>query len=231
MAMGRRGRDAAERAIACSRPFTNSTGSLTGSRGSTRDLGHLSSHRDRDRIKELLGRATYVVWSYATPIGFEVENGEGTITRYYVDEPHSATTSNHQAILRVSWGEFEVIGEGPWTRAVQPRARRASRERRHAQLPRPAFETVRDEVRQGLASWRAEAARLDPVQDAEDGGYALGGPMDGYPDRAAYLLDPRLSDPNWTPFGEGRNNLPPGADNRDFLRVQAEQEEKGPWTP
>jgi hypothetical protein len=212
MAMGRRGRDAAERAIACSRPFTNSTGSLTGSRGSTRDLGHLNSHRDRDRIKELLGRATYVVWSYATPIGFEVENDEGTITRYYVDEPHSATTSNHQAILRVSWGEFEVIGEGPWTRAVQPRARRASRERRHAQV-------------------RSSSAFPPDILSREPLGSPSRTVASGPPDRAAYLLDPRLSDPNWTPFGEGRNNLPPGADNRDFLRVQAEQEEKGPWTP
>lgn len=124
MAMGRRTRDEAERAIANCRPFQNSTGSMRGTRGSTRDLGWLSSHREHVKIKELLGRATYVVWSYNTPIGCVTEDDDGNVTKVYFDESHSATTSQHQGILRVGFSDFESIGDGPWSRS-QRRAVRA----------------------------------------------------------------------------------------------------------
>lgn len=117
MAMGRRTRDEAERAIRSCRPFRNSTGSMRGTRGSTQSLGWLSSHREANLIKELLGRATYVVWSYDTPIGCVTENEDGNITKVYFDESHTVTTSHHQGILRVAFSDFEIVGTGPWSRS------------------------------------------------------------------------------------------------------------------
>jgi hypothetical protein len=110
MAMGMRARDEAERAISCDQAFQNSTGSLRGTRGSTRNLGWLSTHAEKDYIKDLLSRAEYVVWSYDTPIGF-VSMDDGEVQRFYVDEHHTMTTSQHQAVLRSAWGEYETIGE------------------------------------------------------------------------------------------------------------------------
>ena len=122
MAMGMRARDTAERAIRCNQAFQNSTGSLRGTRGATRDLGWLRSHAERDYIKDLLSRATYVVWSYDTPIGF-VSEDDGEVQRFYVDEHHTVTTSHHQGVLRMAWGEYKTIGER------RPARRRPARRR------------------------------------------------------------------------------------------------------
>src|SRR5881628_1635162 len=111
MAMSRRGRDSAEWAIRCTRPFKSSAGSFYGTVGPTRDLGWLGSHEDATLIKELLGRALYVVWSYNTPIGWVAEDAYGDVQRFYVEEHHSVTTSHHQGILRDAWGEYETIGQ------------------------------------------------------------------------------------------------------------------------
>lgn len=119
MAMGRRGRDAAERAIANCQSFQNSTGSLRGTRGNTRNLGWLSSHRDAARIQQLLLNATYVVWSYETPIGWVTEDETGNVTFYYVEVTHTTTTNQHQSVLRTAWGEYETIGE-PVRRRREP---------------------------------------------------------------------------------------------------------------
>lgn len=177
MAMGRRTRDEAERAIASFRPFTNSTGSMRGTRGSTRDLGWLSSHREHVRIKELLSRADYVVWSYDTPIGFVTEDEDGNITKFYVDENHSPTTSQHQGILRCGFGDFEAIGEGPWSRSQRPRTRRTTLPRLRAQEPRPAFEAPRPSREQMLdprygnpdwTPWLSGGSNLPPGADQRD---------------------------------------------------------------
>lgn len=153
MAMGRRTRDEAERAIANCRPFQNSTGSMRGTRGSTRDLGWLSSHREHVKIKELLGRATYVVWSYNTPIGCVTEDDDGNVTKVYFDESHSATTSQHQGILRVGFSDFESIGEGPWTRSNRPR-----RARRTERVDQAALDRAN-----AVVHGYAEAARREPT--------------------------------------------------------------------
>lgn len=111
MAMGARTRRAAENAIASCRPFKNSTRSFYGTQGSTRMLGWLDQHPDARRIKELLSRATYVVWSYGTPIGFVTEDEDGNIEKFYVEQNHSVTTSHHQGVLKMAWSEYETIGE------------------------------------------------------------------------------------------------------------------------
>lgn len=124
MAMGRRSRDEAERAIRSRRPFKNSTGSFYGTRGTTRTLGWLESHTDARRIRELLSRATYVVWSYGTPIGCVSTDESGDEYNFYFDENHSMTTSHHQSNLRVAFSDFESIGNGPWSRRGSRRPRR-----------------------------------------------------------------------------------------------------------
>lgn len=111
MAMSGKGQREAANAISACRPFQNSTGSLRGTRGSTRDLGWLSSHADAHRIRELLSRATYVVWSYNTPISWVSETEDGDRQAYYVDEHHSVTTNQHQSVARMGLGEYETIGE------------------------------------------------------------------------------------------------------------------------
>lgn len=196
MAMGRRGRDDAERAIANCRPFQNSTGSMRGTRGATRDLGWLSSHREHAKIKELLSRATYVVWSYDTPIGCVTEDEDGNILKVYFDESHSATTSQHQGVLRVAFSDFESIGDGPWSRSQN----RSSRPRR---APR--------------------VNRQDPLVPGMDCGSGRD-PETERRASTAQMLDPRFRDPDWTPWMQPgtRTNLPPEADQRDYERVLSE---------
>lgn len=123
MAMGQRGQQTARDAIAACRPFTNSTGNLRGTRGNTAELGWLRDHREAARIRRLLATATYVVWSYDTPIGFIADDEDGNTEFYYVAERHSATTAQHQSLLRTAWGEYESIGED--RRRPQPRRRPA----------------------------------------------------------------------------------------------------------
>jgi hypothetical protein len=89
-------------------------------------MGWLSSHPEGAYIRDLLGRAEYVVWSYNTPIGF-VSLGDGEVQRFYVDEHHTPTTSQHQSVLKAAWGEYETIGERrPVRRAVVGRPQTAS---------------------------------------------------------------------------------------------------------
>lgn len=157
MAMGSRTRREAENAIASCRPFKNSTGSFYGTQGSTRTLGWLGQHADARRIKELLSRATYVVWSYGTPIGFVTEDEDGNIEKFYVEQNHSATTSHHQGVLKMAWGEYETIGE--------ERRRAPARRPVQAQRPVPAqypggdrmvvdFD-AQDELMAEVSGWRS----------------------------------------------------------------------------
>jgi hypothetical protein len=138
MAMGRRGQDEAERAFRCHSRYTNSTGSLTATPGGARELGWLRNHPEADRIKDLLSRAEYVVWSYGTPIGFVCPDDDGDIQRFYVDAQHTTTTSHHQTLLRTAWGEYETIGE-----------RRSNRVRRQ---PAPRVRTSGDQVRTNFSA-------------------------------------------------------------------------------
>lgn len=226
MAMGGRSRREAENAIGSCRPFKNSTGSFYGTRGSTRDLGWLSSHTEARRIRELLSRAAYVVWSYNTPIAFVSETEDGERTAYYVDEAHSMTTSHHQTIARVGMGEFETIGSGPWSRTRHGGALRTYRESQPRRQPTRTVEGY------GVAP---RAARLDDASLV-----AAVGPA--FPDRSlvgspgyrngltesqqeqtlARLLDPRYANPDWVP---GRDSAADAAaERRDAERVEREGE-------
>lgn len=250
MAMGSRGRREAENAIASCRPFKNSTGSFYGTRGSTRTLGWLENHNEARRIRELLGRAVYVVWSYGTPIAFVSEEESGDRTAYYVDVSHSMTTSHHQGVARVGMGEYETIWENRPAR--RPR-RQPSSAFPPGLLEREPITSVSD---QSLVGRRQPVRRDDaslvaavgpdygpsrgPVQPLS----APGGPVSAFTqpdtnspdfiasdqdtqrDRLAALLDPRFANPDWTPWGP-YGGLPEGADERDAERVERE----GTWTP
>ena len=271
MALGGRGQRAAEDAIARCRPFRSSTGNLRGTRGPTTQLGWLSSHPDARKIRELLGKAVYVVWSYGTPIGFVTEDEDGDRTSWFVDESHSSTTSHHQTLCRLGLGEFETIGEGPWSRSA-PRGRRDGgmppldfsdrphyvsetarglvRERPqtasvtelgnrlHEQTER--FVTNRRGVRYDSLVERDTSFERDMVEERQreareramevgavraEQGYMTPRERDawgsGHPTREQ-MLDPRYSDPDWTPWRSNGSNLPPGADIRDEERIERE---------
>lgn len=243
MAMGQRNRREAENAIASCRPFRNSTGSMKGTRGSTRTLGWLEGHADARHIRELLSRAVYVVWSYETPIAFVSEDEEGNRTAYYVDETHTATTSNHQGIARMGMGEYETIGTEVRRERERENRRRAARVR--------AMQTGQARAEHWLRV--VGQAEVERVLDRAEGGYTPaelraegdwmpGVDSPGYPnglteqqqaDRLASLLDPRFADPDWTPFGDRfHGNLPEGAEARDLERVNREERtmDRG-WTP
>lgn len=191
MAMGGRGQREAQAAIASCRPFSNSTGSLRGTRGSTRQLGFLegkATGRELATVKDLLSRAVYVVWSYNTPIGCTDEDG----INHYFDYSYSTTTSHHQTILRVGFSDFETIGQGPWSRV-------SSRQR-----------NSRAEV-QGAVRY-FEPRGPEPVRRPTE--------EDHQREQLAALLDPRYLDPDWVPFTGCRGGLPsPEADFRDEARV------------
>lgn len=253
MAMGSRSRREIENAIGRCRPFKNSTGHMTGTRGSTRTLGWLESHTDARRIRELLSRAVYVVWSYGTPIGFVTEDEDGNRTAYYVDEQHSRTTSHHQNIAQMGLGEYETIG----TRRPVRRPRRSTDAARQAMTIAQSNEN--------LNAW-AEAARREPTAAHAYAGAARRRAMEVGAERAAMryrtvvngpegveylddsipadspgyqngrteseqeatlarLLDPRYSNPDWVP---GRDiTADREAERRDIERVERE----GVWRP
>lgn len=235
MAMGGKGQREATCAIASCRPFNNSTGSLKGTRGSTRTLGWLESHTDARRIRELLGRAVYVVWSYGTPIAFVHEAEDGERTAYYVDESHSATTAHHQTLARVGMGEYETIGARPRrSRSAVTREdieRRADAEARSAEARRARREreaSIRAmENGANMAAherWvRQGETRYDPQGVQED---------DAARASRSQMLDPRYVNPDWTPWTDDyTGNLPDGAEARDRARVEREQAEGRGFRP
>jgi hypothetical protein len=202
MAMGSKGQRQAETAIRSNRPFTNSTGSFSGTRGSTRDLGWLSRHPQKLRIRELLGRATYVVWSYGTPIGCVAEDEDGDPTNYYFDESFSRTTGGHQSILRYAFSDFETVGTGPWSRSQGRVVRQVTGGYGHA--PRAQFNPL-------AAAMEVGAVRAERDQPTRE-----------------QMLDPRYGDPDWTPWRQFGSSLPEGADERDRERVERDG---GVWAP
>ncbi len=154
MAMGGTGQRKAQSAICNHQPFKNSTGSLRGTEGGTRQLGWLSSHSARDRLQRMLAQASYVVWSYDTPIGFVVpddpEDPGASYAQYVVEESFSPTTSHHQTLCRVGFEYYLDPCTGETSAEVQERreARRAPRS-----AP-PEFRLPTD------VGWEQEAAHL-----------------------------------------------------------------------
>lgn len=232
MAMGGRAQREATSAISACRPFSNSTGSLRGTRGPTRDLGWLSSHQEARKIKELLSRATYVVWSYDTPIGFVSEDENGERTAYYIDEPHSVTTSHHQTLVRVGFSDFETIGEGPWSRSA-PRGseRRVGSDRMLTDSRGRRPDLVARGRRGGGMPDLDFSNRPGYVSETAAGFDRLPSPATEHAPQSTleYLLDHRLSDPDWVPGRDPEADY--AAEQRDAARVEREQVQKGPWRP
>lgn len=224
MGMGSRGRREAENAIASCRPFKNSTGSFYGTRGPTRNLGRLEQHNEARRIRELLSRAVYVVWSYNTPISFVSETEDGERTAYYVEDHHSMTTSHHQSVTRLGMREYAVIGdESPARRPSRQRpVDQAAIDRANARTAEYAESARREPT---PAHVYAATANLSPRRDT-NGPDFIAPDQDAQRDRLAALLDPRFANPDWTPWGL-HGGLPEGADERDAARVERE----GTWTP
>jgi hypothetical protein len=238
MAMGSRGRREAENAIAFCRPFKNSTGSFYGTRGSTRTLGWLEQHAEAHRIRELLSRAVYVVWSYGTPISFVSETEDGERTAYYVDQSHSRTTSHHQSTARVGMGEYETIGERRPVRRRRPvrPVNQVALDRANATVQGYAEAARREptaaHVYNSAARTETPQSSVQPVSRTTFNQYDTDSPEFIAPDqetqreRLAALLDPRFANPDWTPWGRF-GGLPEGADERDEARVERE----GTWAP
>jgi hypothetical protein len=251
MAMGSKGRREAENAIGSCRPFRNSTGSFYGTRGSTRTLGWLESHTEARRIRELLSRAVYVVWSYGTPIAFVSETEDGERTAYYVDESHSTTTSHHQGVARIGMGEYETIGAQrpvrrprrqvvgrPQTASAQALGSRLVTNHRGVQYDPlverdTSYERDMAEERmyarlsgQTVEDWRRNPRWSRPAEvPADSPGYQNGRSETEQESTLQRLLDPRYADPDWVPNRDWDADLE--AERRDIERVERE----GAWRP
>lgn len=237
MAMGGRGQREATSAISACRPFSNSTRSLRGTRGPVRNRNNLGwleygfPPRYREQARELLSRATYVVWSYDTPIGFVSEDEDGERTAYYIDESHSTTTSHHQTLVRVGFGDFETIGEGPCSRSMPRRRRAEEANRRVRELaeaarrdPSDRFRTNHRGVRYDSLVERDTSFERDMVEARNT---PLPSPATEHAPQSTleYLLDRRLSNPDWVPGRDIEADY--AAERRDAARVEREQAEKG----
>lgn len=66
--------------------------------------GYVNAGRLPTQWRDLIRgqEATYVVYSYATPIAFELSDGR----RFIPDVRYSPTTSRHQALVRRGWANF-----------------------------------------------------------------------------------------------------------------------------
>lgn len=104
MAMGQESRRQAISAFDNHREWSLSTGSLRGTTGGKRELGWLSSESNAAELKASLREATYVVYSYDTPIGWALEDeNTGLMERVIPAVNHSATTNIHRGALRDAW--------------------------------------------------------------------------------------------------------------------------------
>lgn len=103
--MRKTNRRTAPKAIADRANFSNSGGTLRGEHFPAgiegrflSSFGRLDSDERARITSEIL---TYVVWSYATPIAYETENG----STYVVEQKFSPTTSKHQHLVRMGFLE------------------------------------------------------------------------------------------------------------------------------
>ena len=82
--------------LACVDEFANSNGTFRGQHNVGLPFTGILPADEVDKLRE--DRPTYVVYSYATPIGWRREDG----TWYVPDVHYSVTTSAHQGKLRVA---------------------------------------------------------------------------------------------------------------------------------
>jgi hypothetical protein len=101
MAMGQKGAQEASKAFSNHTKFANSTGSLRGVVGAPRDVGRLDkTHRESVKL------ASYVIYSYETPIAWAIEDETtGLFERVMPDESYSPTTDAHQSLVKTAWAD------------------------------------------------------------------------------------------------------------------------------
>lgn len=150
-----------------------------------------------------LDDAVYVVYCYGTPIAWVTMADDATEegrVNYMPDWQYSATTTYYQGLVHQAWGD----------KVVDPKPEKSREDNRGTPRGRSA------DVRYGRVP-RGTVVR--PGETVSVGRSAPSGPPE-------HLLDPRYSDPNWTP-----EPLPGGADLRDTLRVRADQDRRHPAHP
>lgn len=106
----------AEERIKLVQPFRNGRGSLRGAPSGS--VLNLSMGELPEEYRASVREARYVVFSYATPIGWISKTGEKVVP----DIGYSPTTGQHQFIVRHAWGlpphpargrELRPVGGGP----------------------------------------------------------------------------------------------------------------------
>ena len=221
-AYGRETQDRVLRALANLRNFQGNervalSEGLTGLNGPCRRLTNSRYGALPREYAEGLDEAVYVVYCYGTPIAWVSADDEDLTGRanWVPDWQYSATTTYYQGLVMQAWGD----------KCRDPNPRKSRRDNQgtargrtsDARYGRNGQSTYRPAFSSGLSD--ADRARVgQPSRTAPSG------PPEREMTRAEYLADPRLRDPDWTPFGQGRgNNLPAGADQRDYERVEAER--------
>lgn len=164
-----------------------------------------------------LDEAAYVVYCYGTPIAWVTWDDDSTETgrvNYVPDWQYSPTTTYHQGLVLQAWGN--CVDPNPTRSRLDNRgtARGRSAEARYGstRTGRSVGSVPTDRPGRGLPNWVRE--RLTPAASAP-----VSTPTGPPP---SYLLDRRLSDPDWTP-----EPLPEGADARDTARVQNDMARDG----
>lgn len=146
-------------------------------------FGHLPA-----RLHASARLAIYVVYSYETPIAWVTEGADGRRTElvYHVpDVGYSPTTGQQQYACLDAWREQARRGE------IQRHGRREV-----VRVPGNA-EVYGQERR--LHAGGMDGHRPDPVADARENGYRLGGPADGYPERRSAYEDTGDDASHWSP--------------------------------
>lgn len=103
MALKQAGRDAIARGIRDGKPFSAGKGKSVSGATYLRGTGRMPSGETERYLLERnsAGYVHYVIYSYATPIAFQVETPEGNA---WIVPPfsYSVTTTNHQNVVRTS---------------------------------------------------------------------------------------------------------------------------------
>lgn len=255
MAMYGQTRDRVHSGLARCARVRNSTGSLRGEPGEHFGglgwlAGRLSAQESR-RLLGMLAEATYVVYSYDTPIGF-VYDGE----QYVIEETHSQTTSNHVGALKYAWhGDYEdpipTYVRRKAEQVREERNRRARERRAAARQPRATEGELRAEWMQATGQQQdvgRTAPPGPPVRVFFEDEPVLPSPAtehasqdvleyvgmapsrrnedDGELTNLAVLLDPRYANPDWVP---GRDST---TQAQDYIRENADAERvarESPW--
>lgn len=167
-----------------------------------------------------LDTAVYVVYCYGTPIAWVTADDEDATedrNNWVPDWQYSATTTYYQSLVMQAWGD----------KCHDPDPRKSRRDNRGTARGRTSDDRYgRNQVaRRWLSGMSIEQAAQQT--EAERSGRPSRTAPSGPPPRPTrdQMLDPRYSDPDWTPWKVDGSNLPAGADHRDFERIERETEQ------